>query len=34
VAGSAGLLTLVDRAELLTGRRQRWSDAILRRLTG
>jgi glycine/D-amino acid oxidase-like deaminating enzyme len=34
VRGSAGLLALVDRAELLTGRRQRWSDAILGRLTG
>jgi len=34
VRGSAGLLAMVARAELLTGRRQAWSDAILRRLTG
>jgi glycine/D-amino acid oxidase-like deaminating enzyme len=32
--GVAGVLALVDRIELATGRRQRWSDAILRRLVG
>jgi glycine/D-amino acid oxidase-like deaminating enzyme len=32
VNGAAGVLALVDRIELLTGRRQRWSDAIIRRL--
>jgi glycine/D-amino acid oxidase-like deaminating enzyme len=32
--GAAAALALVDRAELLTGRRQRWSDGLLRRLMG
>jgi glycine/D-amino acid oxidase-like deaminating enzyme len=34
VKGAAGVLALVDHIELLTGRRQRWSDAIIRRLAG
>jgi glycine/D-amino acid oxidase-like deaminating enzyme len=32
--GAAGVLALVDRIELLTGRRQRWSDELIRRLVG
>ena len=34
LTGAATVLGLVDRAELLTGRRQRWGDAIIRRLMG
>jgi len=34
LTGTASLLALVDRTELLTGHRQRWSDGILRRLIG
>jgi glycine/D-amino acid oxidase-like deaminating enzyme len=34
LTGAASLLALVDRTELVTGRRQRWSDDILRRLIG
>jgi hypothetical protein len=32
--GVTGVLAVVDRLELLTGHRQQWSDAILRRLIG
>jgi glycine/D-amino acid oxidase-like deaminating enzyme len=32
--GVMGALAVVDRIELLTGRRQQWSDAVLRRLLG
>jgi glycine/D-amino acid oxidase-like deaminating enzyme len=34
LAAASTVFELVDRAELLTGRRQRWGDAIIRRLMG